>query len=286
MNRIIINLKGGLGNQLFQLAAGIYFAEMQGTNEIYLYTGSLSQFRTKRFFGLMPFTSSLVLNVHIIERKTLFYNEYVLKLASFFFRKNIVNEENFFLNRASGTIIINGYFQRSEFIPFHIIAKIKESFKAYIDSNSFFTEVHKKMISLNGIRLMDDSLGVHIRGTDFLNNGLYCNTNPYETFKRAKFNEDDKIFVFTDDKEYAKRKLRDFKCELIFLSEYIDEEIIEFYIMSKFKNFIIANSTFSLSAIIIGMEEYKCIWAPSKWVNDYDKNKDLLNICKLYGIQY
>jgi len=133
-----------------------------------------------------------------------------------------------------------------------------------------------------------ESVALHIRGGDYLNNlnagtfgGIctkeyYCKAIEYiaQKIKNPKF------YIFTNDKEYAKKIVN---AVLDSTGESINYQFVEgndeshayidLVLMSKCKHHILANSSFSWWGEYLSDQSGITI-APSKWTNDSD-NKDI-----------
>ena len=100
-----------------------------------------------------------------------------------------------------------------------------------------------------------------------------------EYYKSAikRFANDTLFVIFSDDIEWCKHNL-DFITNKIFINE--NNDILELYLMSYFKNNIIANSTFSWWGAWLGENNKVIMPNPSNnWFSDfYYKEKELQNI--------
>lgn len=183
------------------------------------------------------------------------------------------------LKRTSGYLV--GYWQSEKYFK-DMRARIVEAFD--------FSEMMKG----GDVAILDDqesdteSVALHIRGGDYLNNinastfggictkDYYCKAIEYiaQKIKNPKF------YIFTNDKEYAK-KIVDAVLESAGESisyqfvEGNDEShaYIDLVLMSKCKHHILANSSFSWWGEYLSDQSGITI-APSKWTNDSD-NKDI-----------
>ena len=72
---ITLVLKGGLGNQLFQFVAALYYSQMSNIKRINLYTYNLNSFKAKREFKLLPFININEVELAVLDDKKFFFNE-------------------------------------------------------------------------------------------------------------------------------------------------------------------------------------------------------------------
>jgi len=250
---VIIRLYGGLGNQIFQLSAGLLLAESRGLKEIVLDDSALGSYSSKRDH-MLPLFFNLFDNEYEIEIRSFGFTK--LRLPRFFSLKfknfPLVSDRNFqeVLNGKKGNIfVLDGYFQK----PL---------------TQSLF----EKELSLIGKMFLKPKTCtragcvVHIRGGDFINlgwNGVASN----EYYKNAiglmkdEFKVND-FFVVTDDKAYARKVLEGMKVKYEFSCGSVNED---FYLIGMFKKRILSASTFAFWASAMGSVDGSVIIAPEYW---------------------
>ena len=119
----------------------------------------------------------------------------------------------------------------------------------------------------------DNMVGIHVRGTDYLNHSTLVNlSNQYYTLAIEKICqkiEEPKFLVISDDLNYARKVLPKIK-----YTEFKGETAIQDFIaFKKCSHQIIANSTFSWWAAQLNKNINKIIISPDKW--DSLNNNDL-----------
>lgn len=228
---LTVQLQGGLGNQLFQLAFLDYCSLITG-REIYI--DSLESPRTvhskdqyyetifKKWKPLFKHAQSLIIN----ENPKLQCEEWSQKLK---------RPEN---------LCLIGYFQRYEYTDL-----IKEKF---IKKLSFDNAILQKYPDIQ------KKTFIHVRGGDYLYNSYHnvCNKEYYE--KGMSFFNGAEFVIFTNDIPYAKSILPD----IPIISE---SELDTLYLMSHCVGCICANSSFSWWGAYLNSNRKVVI--PSKWVN-------------------
>ncbi|WP_113637112.1 alpha-1,2-fucosyltransferase [Nubsella zeaxanthinifaciens] len=239
---MILNLKGGLGNQLFQLAAALTLNKSKKT---YLYTGNLKKFAVPREFCLKPFIYSYHDEIFIVDNKW-YINKYLLHVLA---KINLfVKNDN---NNPSRILILDGYFQKKEFFSRQVCEKLGRSMVDYFSVEDVKSNFLEKVSFLTTTaeresgQISKDYVGMHIRGTDRkdeLNNKKFLES--IENF----VNKEKKMVCFTDDVEYAKMMLKQFSLQVLFVNEFNLTDIEEFYLISLFHEFFLGNSTFSICA--------------------------------------
>jgi hypothetical protein len=258
-NLIVIKLKGGLGNQLFQYATAKALS-IDKKSELFLDKSSYIYSKTQKF-GLDNF--NLELNFYK-KNKWLFKLGRFLKLSISYQEKKISYDSSLF-NLSHKNIFLEGYFQseiyfnkyRDEFLKdFKLLSPLK------IES--------KKMLEILKKR---NSVSLHFRRGDYLlkQNEIH-NVDKSTYYKEAVEYIESKIqnpvyFVFSDDMDWVKKNFKSDK--KIFYVDFNDaatnyEDLI---LMSSCKHNIITNSSFSWWGAWLNTNEEKIVVAPKKWFN-------------------
>jgi hypothetical protein len=252
---IITHLSGGLGNQLFQWAIAENLAILNNTN--YLFDISFYSNQNHRKFELHKFKkipvniaqreNINVSNLNIINECLLNSNEIVYKLPSYLY--GYWQNENFFKESESSI---------------RLKLKIEDDLDMYIKN---------KYPILN-----ENTVSMHVRRTDYLSLSDYHYNQSLNYYNHAYDILNDKninVIVFSDDINWCKENM---KFDNI---HYIENEdnIVDLYIMSKCKNNIIANSTFSWWGAWINENIEKKVFAPKNWFSHKgpEKTNLLLN---------
>ena len=272
---IVIKLMGGLGNQMFQYAAGLSAAERLGT-ELKMdlsWFDSLEEVDTPRFYELDNFN---------LKQEFINKNDFVLKNDGF---KNIIinirkkqlnlykepqfNYSDKFLKIKNNTYI-EGYFQTEKYFN-----SIRDD---VIDSFTL-----KNKASVKSAKIIDqiknsDSVSLHVRRGDYVSNK---NANKFHGlmgeayYKKAialinKKIKNPKYFIFSDEIEWVKNSF-----DLPKNSVYITHNksgIEDMRIMIECKHNIIANSSFSWWGARLGLQKDKVVIAPKQWFLDSNTN--------------
>lgn len=235
MNNVYVALVGGLGNQLFQVAAGYAYSRKHDKNLVL----DISKWGAHQ--GRSPDQ----------YRNNLFCN---FKYSTYHTRNVIPIHEKRFnydpLPFMHGDVSIHGYFQ----------------------SLKYFEEYKEDFINL--LNLPDVSFGgdvaVHIRRGDYLqfaNIHLVCGTD-YFTHNISKF-PDSKINIFTDSPEQVREEFGD-GLKIV----HSDSELKDLTMMSQHDNIICSNSSFSWWASLLGKEKKKII-VPKIWFHNFEQHNDI-----------
>ena len=283
---IILNLKGGLGNQMFQYALGYTLSK---TKNVPLYFDlrlmedemiKPSPRNVPRDFDLDIFG----IKKEIVSKKDLiktvqFPNNYRLRkyisiildklnLFIFYEKKRVFNER--ILNNNFKNIYLDGLWQSEKYF---------KDFRDDILSLYNFDVIKKKEKNINFLKKIDisKSICLNVRRTDFINNPEHNVVN-INYYKNAVLNfinilgNDLKIYVFSDDLEWCKKNLKFNNINFV-EHEYAGYKFYDYlYLMSCFENFIIPNSSFGWWACWLSKYKDKIIMTPERWSGLIDES--------------
>lgn len=281
---IFVAVSGGFGNQFFQCGFAYHLSELTGTSislEVseYLIRSERTTYRESYSSVLLPHYQEVNLGLNqIIEkfyainpqiksrvfRKANFYHR-TLKLL---FRHRILVLTKFpksvskFLKFCPVSICFVGTWQDSKYIhqayTKHLIAKLNE------------------VLSYRDFNIPNNAIGVHVRKTDYLNqNSIHADLelSYYDNALAVVSSTTDPlpIVVFTDDRNWCASNFVKFK-PIYFAEDSVGAEtLINFLYMTKFKNLVIANSSFSFSAALCADPDTVVV-APKKWFKSPAQN--------------
>ncbi len=268
----IINLKGGLGNQLFQYAFGRRLALMRN-EELLLDDEGLKNDRvTFRKYSLEPFNIKAQMVAPEIALKAKYPLGLISKLQEKFQAK-ILRQFNIGFRLAllkSKRKYFEGFFQSDKYLaPIREILLKEISLKEPLENK--YSDIINKIASTN-------SVSIHIRRGDYVNDQktkaahYTFGLEYYEAALKiiaAKINNPT-FFVFSDDIAWAKENLK-IKAPVVFVSDPSIKDYEELILMSLCQNNIIANSSFSFWSAWLNENPAKLVIAPQKWNNKYTK---------------
>lgn len=225
-------LQGGLGNQMFQISNAI------SESRKYLVE---CKFKSEAYTPMQAFQPS--------------------KYANNIFR-NIdlsMTEEEY-----NNAFILTGYFQSVNYFK-EIENEIKEMFSPPLD---FINKINGCYPELS----YENTLSIHIRRGDYLNISDTLPVVDISYINKAIeiIGNYNKVFVFSDDKVWAKENLNN---ENFIVVEDLDD-YEELWMMSLCKNNIISNSTFSWWGSFLNKNLDKKVIAPSLWTGPNGPNMD------------
>lgn len=234
---ISCNLRGGLGNQMFQIAAAHALA---------LRTNGTSCFDFGQCYTPMQGHSAQK------YKDNIFIN---LKHITVNFYRYVYHEPSFSYNELPlmDNLVLDGYFQSEKYFEDYK-REIKDLF-VVDDKNSkkFLKQFKSSKLPITS---------VHIRRGDYLNNSEYhciCDLNYYK--KAMDIIGESNFIIISDDIEWVKNNI---KGDNIFYSS-LDNELDDLALMTNCDNNIIANSSFSWWGAYLNPKLNKIIIAPKKW---------------------
>lgn len=273
---ITVLLNGGLGNQLFQYAAGRALAEKHGV-ELSL---DLSRLKhpvagdTQRCFALEPFC---IRAAQLLDTNHKPYGKYVsalnrllLKTGSCRFGDVVLKEQSsgfdpLFLKAPSGCVL-DGFWQSERYFK-QIATMLQQEFILKTPSSAWL-----EATSL----LMDSSVAVHIRRGDYVTNPAaasfhgICSQDYYRTAvaKIQQCYPDAQFLVFSDDPTWCHQYL-DLGVPFRLADDFrLNGPAEEMLLMSRCRHQIIANSSFSWWGAWLNSLPDKLVIAPSRWFAD------------------
>ncbi len=267
---IYVRLAGGLGNQLFQLAAALYL-QAKTNMSISFYTNHLKNYDTPREFMLQELIENEI--DFSFSQPNLFCTiilKYRLnKLLPFCFqwsitRKNINNYKK------SSFYVLDDYFLEINSYP-NIINLLSEIIAQKSKKNSRINSI------INELSNEKDLIGLHFRRGDYLSKKyskiLYSQTNDYyvNAINQLKSNSSSLIF-FSEDIYEDLTTISSLK--KYYSKKFNLTDVEEFLLLSRCKKMIIANSTFSFwAALIAGINvKNSIVIAPVNW--EYNNNNN------------
>lgn len=280
---IIVRIKGGLGNQMFEYAMARKLQLEYGIDTIGLDLSVINRDKL-RSFALCHF--EFFDKVEVVENKgkTARLQEMLdKKLVSYFIagrqegiagkredfwssffaffgvvqRDHSLIKEKLWL-KFHKNIYMNGWFQEAE--PLQPIRELLlEDFrwKPTDISNTFACQ---QILSTNAVC-------VHIRRGDYVNNPIFdvCGDSYY--FNAMKYMQEimpDAVFyIFSDAVDEVENNMK-FPCPVVYIKDH-HEDYEDLYLMKNCRHFIMSNSTYSWWAQFLGEAKDKVVIAPKKW---------------------
>lgn len=278
---VIIQLAGGLGNQMFQYALYLKLQSLGREVKIDDVTGYKED--PKRHpqlgaFGIDYVRAGEKELERMLDSSMLFFHRVRRKLFGRK-RKSYFEEDRFYRPEILewDDIYLEGYWQTEKY--FHDIEKtVREAFDVgrLLSGEPCRQEaVQRYLKSIEST----ESVSIHVRGGDYLlpqNRELFggnCTKEYYrEAMQRIKeLYPECKFYLYTNDLEYARSKIDEkFWRDLTVIGLTVEDDLAEFALMSRCRHNILANSSFSWWASYLNNHTEKKVLAPGRWLNNWD----------------
>ncbi|GAB6013277.1 alpha-1,2-fucosyltransferase [Viscerimonas tarda] len=268
---IKILLSGGLGNQMFQYAAGKALAtrlNVPFSIDLFYYTKKTKA--TKRRFELDVFETNLTLkqgwrSKFFVKYKLFFLKRpFLSKLLGVFSDPRAMLHEAEFAKLRDNTILA-GYFQNEIYFK-SIEPAIRADFRFKNALKGRNAELVEEIAS------KAEAVSIHIRRGDYVTDPTtslaICSIDYYS--KAIEYIAERLInphfFVFSDDMEWVKNNI-DFKDYSFILVNWNtgEDSYIDMQLMSLCRHNIIANSSFSWWGAWLNNNPQKIVIAPKQW---------------------
>ena len=282
---IIVKLQGGLGNQMFQYAAGKALAKHAKSKLmldvcILKQTSSTDSSITPRVFELGLFkniqegtTSDNITSFLSPSKKNKLLKKLGLPFKKVYEETAFTFEDSFFLQRPP--VLLKGYFQSEKY--FAAISKIiRQSFT--------FPALQMDDANIQALQFIQSNcaVSVHIRRGDYVNdiaiNAVHgcCNIAYYtKAFAYMQQQYGTVAFVFfSDDPAWVNETfLRQLPGSILIKINGGADSWKDMYLMSKCRHHIIANSSFSWWGAWLNDTIDKTVVAPKIWFADEKRNE-------------
>lgn len=270
---IIVEVAGGLGNQMFQYALYQKFLHMG--KEVRLDLFSFCNEKSRPFeldlFGLQYETIAMK------ERKW-----YIGKIPKLYQKMSFLRNQNlgrFYAEKldvgyqpeilSMDNVYLSGYWQCELYF--------KELRDKLIEMFTFPIEVHEECRKLLNQIEAENATAVHVRRGDYLipensrKYGNICTESYYQNamkYIREK-QENTRFYFFSNDPEWVREHLSDEDSVIVQCNEG-KNNYLDMYLMSKCKNNIIANSSFSWWGAWLNQYPEKIVISPERWFSHLD----------------
>lgn len=261
---IIVDVFGGLGNQMFQYAAAYRLALLNNT-ELVISTYGLKHDK-KRRYALAPFwINNHIVDFYIPEASSLKKYMYGIPGKIDYYEENIEFEFDAGLLEKNGHICLRGYWQNPRYFE-----DIREVIQSIFSLRSPSLEFLKHQSMLRSTT----SVGMHIRRGDFLSDAIsrhkhdICNLEYYKHAldrMRAQIGIPFKLYIFSDDLIWSRQHFSEYP-DVQFIQLNSDAE--DLMLMSECQHNIISNSTYSWWAAWLNKHPGKIVIAPDPWLKN------------------
>lgn len=268
---VIVQLKGGLGNQMFQYAIGRRMADYHNTILAIdnTYYEKQKEYVTPRKYELdcFSFSKRIATRDEISRIKSSrpgflddIFKHVIPRACNVYKERNQNFDKQVFLT--STNVYLKGYWQSEKY--FHDIESIIRGDFTFIES-----PLDDALKVVNEIQ-KNNSLSIHFRRTDYIGKDVekICTLKYYKNAIEyiSSHITDLQIYLFSDDINWVKENIR-----FDFPTTYIDEKYTQgkgwrdMQLMRMCKHNITANSSFSWWAAWLNANPQKIVVTPTKW---------------------
>lgn len=282
---VIVELAGGLGNQLFQYAFGKATA-LRNDCELFLDT----RFLMRRDFGDKLTYKENELGTFGLDKFVLDdqsankSDELKSTVSARLFRKTLVRLSSYVKEdvkryrrdylKLKAPVYLSGFWQNPRYFN-EFTEQIKKDLSFPSNLSVAASEYLKK------IKNCEVPVSLHIRRGDYLKHANLqgiCTTEYYQKCLEMILQKHKNIivFIFSDDHEWVKVNI-DFGVPMVVI-EHTDKSFKDYedlLLMSECQHHVIANSSFSWWGAWLGKNPNKIVCAPSKW-DGRRKSKDIV----------
>jgi len=275
---VIVNLKGGLGNQMFQYAFAYRMAKERKT-DLYVDLRYLAERRSGagyavrdynlNIFGIEPKLPTKTQLMRVGMRFGDLKMRFVIGKALDRLGAAVIAERSYSFDkrvfgRDSNAIYLDGYWQSEKY--FDMCADDIARIFAF-DTSTFKEDT----LRLAEIIKAEHAVCVHVRRGDFVGSkncdvvGLDYYTKALDVIRKAH-GDSFKVYVFSDDIEWCRVNMKIWPNLQVVGGEREGDRFAEdMYLMTQCSAFVIPNSTFSWWAAWLSRARNKLVIAPKVW---------------------
>lgn len=279
---IMTHVIGGLGNQMFQYAAGRALAMKHG-QPLYLDVSDFADYRLHHGFELARVFEATLNIASPIQRKELLGWRAGKRVQNLLRRPQLAGlrggrlafEPHFQhwdgFDQLPGNCYLAGYWQSEKYF---------EEYSAAIRTDLVFKQpMSKKNLQISEQIGLCNAVSLHVRRGDYASNPATNTTHglcPLEYYQAAIQYvagriEDPHFFIFSDDIDWVRQNLK-----MVFPHQHVNhnhgaDSYNDMRLMSLCRHHIIANSSFSWWGAWLNSNHEKMVVAPRQWfANDND----------------
>jgi hypothetical protein len=282
---VTVYLIGGIGNQLFQYAAGFSLSQKLNVSlkldKSYYKEQHYEGDKLTEFYHI-PYYANILENTFEISAQEATEDEInpfrhsipkkMIERLKPYYRRKIFREQGFFYDSnfftAGKNVLLKGNWQSEKYFN-HVAGLLKKEF-------SFKKRIKETNILLSEQTNASQSVGVHIRRRDYVNHPVTSwflgalDINYYKTaiqYMKSNLPGPHYFYFFSDDMEWVKENFTFVQNKIFIDQTHKLSDTDELYLMSQCRHNIIANSSFSWWGAWLNNNPDKIVIAPKKWFN-------------------
>lgn len=299
---IIVEITGGLGNQMFQYALYCKLSSLYPKERVLL---DVTEYDGKQTKGLSDDRRLELNKVSVDISKVLATKSQIRTIKGYTGSDSLLDKVKNKLSRRNGVYIredldkgfdkqvfdkpdedvyLSGYWQCEKYFS-DIRDKLLETFVWNTSVNSVNSKGMSADCAIEEKKIVNaNSVAVHIRRGDYLyehNSTVYGGICTEDYYRRAidymcEHTEAPEFFFFSNDVDWVNDNLIQSYDENMQKRMHLvscngeDNHEYDMYLMTKCKHNIIANSSFSWWGAWLGVNEDKIVVAPKRWFNNHE----------------
>jgi hypothetical protein len=275
---VVLSIKGGFGNQLFQYATAYALAKRLNV-PLYLETSFFQNEKFEKAWRIQKFNVDIqikseqeIAHLKSIPTSGSLWKRIVRKLPIYSpFKKkthwldlmDFVADSRFF--KLEAPVLLEGWFLKPTYFKKEwsaLCSIFSPAFPLSYEANMWIDQVRGT-----------ESVAIHVRRTDYVNNPMFVNLDE-DYYKRsigfmASQLPSPRYFVFSDDLPWCRDlfKKMGLDCEFV-QCEGENSDIEDFEVMRACRHQVIANSSYSWWAAFLNANSSKLVVTPAHWYRD------------------
>lgn len=273
MSKVIVRIKGGLGNQLFCYSAARRLALVNNAELIIDdMTGFVRDHHYRRQYALDCFNikarkATSAERMEPFERYRRGLAKFIARQRTFHFRTYIEQNDLDFDRKLidycfqRGTVYLDGLWQSENYFK-DVGEIIRQDLKTVLPIKEENRKMAERILSSNSVAIHVRLFDTSESSSSSYNLGLnYYIQAIREISKRV---ENPHFFLFSDNHEFARKivNLQEDQFTSVNHNQGEEQAFADLWLMNQCKHFIIANSTFSWWGAWLGMANGKIVIAP------------------------
>ena len=294
----IVNVIGGLGNQMFQYAFAVALKKRFHNEDVYVDTQHYKNAFIKVYHGnnfyhngyeidkVFPNASIKPASARDLIKVSVYLpNQIIARAVRRLFPKRnsefVADQQPYIFLPEVFTIADDCYFDGYWMSPLYFDSCREEIIKEF----TFLPFESQENIELSNLLNRDNSITIHIRRGAYVGSktlGGICTLDYYRNAIREarKFIEQPEFFVFSNDQQWCMEHLKNEfgDATVHFVSHNKGSESYrDMQLMSLARCNILANSSFSWWGAYLNEREDNIVFCPAKWHNTFDAEEVYLN---------
>ena len=286
----IVNITGGLGNQMFQYAFAVALRE-KWKEEVKVDKHHYHYIFSKTFHGNNFYHNGFEINKVFPNAKLGIASPLDIMRVSYYMpnfklsriiRKLMPVRKREYIQPAkkayeydSNALCVSASYYEGYWMAYKYFESYRKEIQSTYEFRPFSTDKNRKYADILN---RDNSITIHIRRGDYVGSktlGGICTLDYYRNAirKARKFIEQPEFFVFSNDQEWCMENLdKEFGDAIVHFVSHNkgSESYRDMQLMSLARCNILANSSFSWWGAYLNEREDNIVFCPAKWHNTFD----------------